>query len=697
VARREQFSNSFSAGEIAPELLMRSDLQTRNEALKQGRNIRIMQGGGFRRRPGTVDLAPMPGDAVVQTLGIGDDDARLLVFYNAGFQERLVDGTLVQDLGGAPWVTADLPNLQFAIEIDRIVVTGGNFWPAQLSKSTGVWTVANLAFKAGLNGAVRQPYWRYAPVDVTIAPAAYTGAGVAIVASAAVFSAAYVGTRIRYGGIEILITAYTDPTHLTGTVQGNLYPTISVTVASSVGFEVGQEVQGETSQIKGAVAAVPDATHVQVQLAGSYTYFLATEKLIGPTAVSAISAVGLVGTPAVSVDWDEQLISAAKGYPRTCALHKTRLLLGAFPSAENAFAASAIGDITDFDVGTGLDTDAIVDTIGRDATLGIKHFGSAEQLLFLTESGPHYVPEQVAAPLSASNLELLKIGPEAAGLPTPTLAAEGMLFSELRSGRVMLAAPTGNVRRSWEIQDLSELAYHLMGSPTELVLLAASSESDRLVCQLRSDGQIAVMNYRRNQQFTAWTLWSTTGAWRSITSAGGKLFAVAKRNFGFGDTYRLEVFEEGVWGDGFVAGIGSLAHLNGAIVGAWYFAAKVAATPVSGGALVTPPTGVPSYEVGLDFDVVAEVVPPIDGTIGLARKIRICRAWLDVLGSLNIRINGQAATGYSNMAGLGGALAPFTGQISYYLQGRTRDMTLTITQTEGGPCEVRSLTMEVTT
>jgi hypothetical protein len=696
VARREQFSNSFSAGEIAPELLMRSDLQTRNEALKRGRNITVVQGGGFRRRPGTVDLAGMPGDAIVETLGVGDDDARLLVFYGGGFQVRDLDGVLIQNIAsGAPWLAADLPNLQFAIESDRIVVTGGNFPPTQVKKIAGVWAISTLGFKDGLNGAIRQPYWRYAPVDVSIAPSGYTGS-ITVVASAAAFQASHVGTRIRYSGVEILVTAYTSPTQVTGTVQGSLYPTLSVTVGSSDGFIGGQEVQGETTQIKGVVSNVPDGTHVEVQLLGNYSSFSTTEKLVGPTAVSAISAVGTVSTPAETVDWDEQLISAAQGYPRACALHKTRLLLGDFPNAKNAFAASAVGDITDFDVGTGLDTDAIVDTIGRDSTLGIKHFASAEQLIILTEAGPHYIPEQVAAPLSASNIELLKIGPEAAGVPSPVAAAEGTLFTELRSGRLMIATPTGNVRRSWEIADLSEIAYHLAGSPKDLVLLAASSESDRLVCSLRDDGQIAVMNYRRGQQFTAWSLWDTTGEWRSITAAGGMLYAVSKRNFGAGDVYRLERFEEGVWGDGIVHSGGDISHLNGATVGIWDGDAKLKTTTVAAGA-VTPPTGVTSYDVGLDFTLTAEVVPPIDGSIGLARKIRICRAWLDVLNTLNIRANGQTAVGFSNAAGVGGSEAAFSGQLHFYLMGRSRDMTLSITQTEGGPCEVRSLTMEVTT
>jgi len=698
VARRFQFSNSFSAGEIAPELMMRSDLQVRNEALKTGSNIRILQGGGFKRRPGTRDLASLPGDAVIKTLGVGDDDARVLVFSAGRFEERGLDGALIEFATGAPWGADDLATMQFAIEEDRVIVTGDFFPQAVTRDAFGVWTIGDHTFKDGLNGAKRQPYWRFAPPGVEMELDAYTGAGVTVGMDEDVFVAGHVGARFRYSGVEVEITGVTTPRIATGTVIGSVYPTLLVTVASTSGFLVGQEVEGDTTEVRGAVWQVVSGTQLKVQLTEGYTYFSSTEKLVGPTAFSTISAVSLNATPAVTTDWDEQMISDARGYPRACALHKTRLLFGDFPQAKNALAASAVGDITDFDAGDGADRDAVIESIGQDATLGIKHFGSTEQLIVLTEAGPHYIPEQVAAPFSATNVELLKIGPEAAGAPSPTLASEGMLFSEARSGRLMAALPTGNVRRSWDVADLSELAYHLMGTPKELVLLAASSESDRLVCSLKDDGSLAVMNYRRGQQFSAWTTWSTEGEWRSITTAGGSLYAVSKRTIGGSPVYRLEVFQEGVWGDGVVSKpAGNASHLNGAAVGVWSGDNKVATKTVASGDVTSLPSGVTVYELGFDFDVQADVVPPIDGEIGLSRKIRITRAWLDVRNTLNLRINGYAAVGYSNVAGLGGAVEAFTGQATFHLLGRSRDQTLSITQSEGGPLEVRSLTMEVTT
>ncbi len=148
--------------------------------------------------------------------------------------------------------------------------------------------------------------------------------------------------------LEITVTGYTSTTVATGTVIGSLYRTYTVNVASSTGFLVGQEVQGEDSQVTGVVADVPSGSSLTIQLVDGYTAFDVAEDLIGPTAKSAISSLTPAGTPAATTEWDEALIGVERGYPGAAALHRNRLMLGDFPSAQNVMAASATGDITDF-------------------------------------------------------------------------------------------------------------------------------------------------------------------------------------------------------------------------------------------------------------------------------------------------------------------------------------------------------------
>jgi len=705
VARRYVFRNSLAAGEIAPEYLMRTDAQARNEAAKTATNVKLLQGGGFRRRPGTRDLASLGADARIEALGVGSDDAQILVFMAGKFQVRTQAGALVQEVTGAPWTVDDLRTMQMTIEDERIVVVSRSFEPQVLTYGAS-WSLSDYVYADGLNGSTKAPFWRYADRGVTLSVSGYTGS-VSLVTSEAFFVAAHVGSKVRYAGVEITITAYTDSTHATGTVVGTLYPTVSVTVASSAGFIVGQVVQGDDSQISGVVSAVPDSTHIEVALESGYTAFdwtssTVSEKIVGPTAktTQGASAPSAVSTPAATVNWDELMISAARGYPGACALHRNRLLLGDFPQAKNAFVASTVGDITDFDVGTGLDSDAIIERIGRDNSLGIRHFGSTEQLLIFTELGPFYIPEQVGAPLSPTNLELLKIGPEYAGTPVPILVSEGMLFCEEGSGRLMTAIPTGNVRRSWEVADLAELSFHMMGTPVEIELSAATTESDRLVTLLRDDGQMAALAFRRSATFSAWVRWTTTGAWRSMVNCGGRLFAVARRTIAGSTTYRLEVFDPDALADGMVTlatpSTAATQYAN-QTVSLYSDNAYVGDFAMNGsGVLVDVPdsyTG--QVEIGRSFEIDMELVPPIDPEVGLNRKVRVCRVDLDVIDSSPCRVNGYTATGYTGGT-VGGDVALTTAVRRYRTLGRSRTQTVSISQDCAGPLEVRSITMEVT-
>ena len=700
MARRWQFTNDLTAGEIAPQYLVRSDATVRNRAAKRARNVLLSPGGGYRRRWGSRHLAELDGTARVETIGVGDDDAQVIVFLDETFQVYGLDGVMVDEVTGCAWAAADLRDMQIAAENDRIVVCSQSFTPQVLTYDGANWSAANFAFAAGINGSLRQPYYRFAADGVSLAPSGYTGA-VTLLTSADFFVAAHVGTRIRYSGQEITIATVIDAQNATGTVVGTLFPTVTITIASTTGFTAGQVVQGKDTEIRGVVSAIVSGTSMRVQLLDGYSYFTATEKLIGPTSQSTMSAVVAYATPAATVDWDEQVVSAARGYPGACGLHRNRLLLGRFPAVENLFCASVVGELTDFYVGTGLDTDAIIETLGRDRTVRIRHFGSTEQLLIFTEVGPFYVPEQVTSPLSPTNIELLQIGPEAAGVPVPLLVSEGFMFSERGSGRLMAVIPTGNVRRSWDISDLSELGFHLMGDPVEIETVPATSLTDRLICQLRADGALAIMYYRRGAENTAWVLWTTSGEYVSIVAANGLLYAVVKRTVNAVDKYFLEVFDADVYGDGMVTlantSAAAIQYASAATVAVWQDTAWLGTCALNGsGVPVTPPTATGGVQIGFDFTDTVELVPPIDGEFGLRPKIRICRAWLDVLETGQVKVNGYNGSGYRAADGVGGAMALFTGQLMYRLLGRSRTQTLTISQDHGEPLEVRSITMEVT-
>jgi len=91
--------------------------------------------------------------------------------------------------------------------------------------------------------------------------------------------------------------------------------------------------------------------------------------------------------------------------------------------------------------------------------------------------------------------------------------------------------------------------------------------------------------------------------------------------------------------------------------------------------------------------VTVETVPPIDQQRGLRPNMKITRADIDVIDSVGFKVEGRDPSGWAG--GVGGATRPQTGVRRFRPLGRRKYPTLTITQDVGGPLEIRSITMEV--
>jgi hypothetical protein len=265
----------------------------------------------------------------------------------------------------------------------------------------------------------------------------------------------------------------------------------------------------------------------------------------------------------------------------------------------------------------------------------------------------------------------------------------------------MAAIPTGNVRRSWQIADLSELAFHLMGRPVEIGLVAAVTNTDRKVVVVRDDGQMVVMSYRRSETVSGWTRWQTQGAWRSAVTANGALYMVARRVIAGVTTYRLETMEPGLVSDGTVTIANQTVAIPlyaGQAMSVWHGSYYLGDFPVDGAGHLT---GLSGYEatplnVGFNAPIEVELVPPIDGAEGLRHKVRICRVEIEAINSGPMRCNGFESSGYGAEAGVGGEPVLVSGTRRFRTLGRSRTGTATITQDYAGPFEIRSITMEVT-
>lgn len=594
------------------------------------------------RRPGSNRLLRGLGTGRSWVLDRSDGTIRHLIFRDGFVDIYSSVGALEATVAG-PWTTADLFTMTLLNTEDSVAVFSTAFHPRTI-KNTGSWTVANFAFRVDSLNRKAAPFYRFGQPGVTMVLSAYTGSGVTMTFSEAVLTSAHVGTRFMYVACQVLVTAFTNGTTGTVTIVDRLYPTVRVGVGNVNAFKVGDLCEGDVSNVRGQVVAIGVGV-IDVVLTEGYTHFLAEtadapgEKLISTEASEIITTVTELGAPLATNIWFEELISAARGYPRTAAMHKARLVIGGFPLVGSLIATSAQAAIDDFTLGGGGDRDAILETIGEDPDAKIKHLVSTEQLLLGTDRGWWHVPEGGDRRFTPSGIGFNPISPDAASDIQPVWTPEGVVFLD-RESRLILLSMTGSQRGAWAAQELSMLGAHLIKTPKQLTYSAGyGGRQERVIVATNGDGTLAVFAYRRGAEQAGWFPWfrHSGDQFASLSAFNGLLYCYAYA----GGFYSLEEFDFDAVMDGeFPPAV--TTYINETL--------DVLEGDHVRGTAATNGSGVHNYvgtvdKLGHDFYVKIEPASLVVSQAGRVRR-RNAQTFVDVLDSGLFRINGVDRPGY---------------------------------------------------
>lgn len=650
--------NDFSAGELNAEALQRKDSRAAQNGLQFGQNIRLRNGGGFSRRPGSIKLAKVLDDSERIEAYRYDESNKYILVFKAGridFYEA-VTGTAKGSVTGCPWSAGQCEELGIAMIDERIIIAHQSFWPQQVTRTgAATWALADYAFDGGSGGSVLQPYYRYAAKGISIQPSALFGA-ITLTASSAVFNASHVGTRIRYVGKEILITAYTDSTHVSGVPQQLLPGTYEITMGTNSGFQVGQIVQGDTTNATGYIVALSGLTKIQVVIQSGLSGFSATEKIVGPDAQSTASAISTI-TPAAITVWDEQMISAARGYPGRVMIHRRRLGFTKFSGAPEAWCFSQTGSIGDFDVGTAQDAEAINERLTASPRESIEHIVPAETLVMLTKTNSYYCPEGRENVLTPTYSSLFKAAATGSAAAHPVIVDQGILFIDVTLTRCMLMSPTGQITSPWAATEITRLVPHFMNEPIEIAESEGNANAhERYAYVVNSDGTVACLFYRDDDPIYGWTLWSGQGVFKSMCSLDGIVYSLSARDINGTFKWFLEMLDENVLVDCAVSftsasGDAALTDFVGASVNVVEETASYGAFTVQAlGALPAglPTTGSHTFQAGFSFGLAAAPISPtvLPDVKASGPYVRIPRAWLTVQDACVYQVNGQTRAAY---------------------------------------------------
>jgi hypothetical protein len=222
MSRLSTQKTSFTAGEIAPELLGRGDLRAYQNGAAQLRNVFIHPTGGLDRRAGLNYVDTARGAGRLVPFEFNTEQVYLIVFSDLK-TDIYRDSVLVASVD-SPWNETDTAEFSWVQSADTLLVTHADHPPKKIVRlSESTWEVQDWTFIDD-DPRIQQPHHKFADDAVTLQASATSGT-VALTASADVFVSDHVGTRFRLANKEVEISAFTSATQVSATTKETLAST----------------------------------------------------------------------------------------------------------------------------------------------------------------------------------------------------------------------------------------------------------------------------------------------------------------------------------------------------------------------------------------------------------------------------------------------------------------------------------------
>jgi len=228
MAQTEIRQNSFISGALAPELLGRGDLVAYGQGAGVLENVFVQPTGGVYRRGGTKYINTLSGDGRLAAFEQSINNSYLIVFRD--FEIDIYQNDALLSTLAAPWSLSQLGQINWVQDASQLLVLHPDVPPKRIYiDASSAWVISNWVFATNSSGAIFQPYHKFVDASVTLAPAAVSGSGVSLTASANVFDANHVGTRLKIGGKEVEIASVASPV----SASINIIETLASTAATT--------------------------------------------------------------------------------------------------------------------------------------------------------------------------------------------------------------------------------------------------------------------------------------------------------------------------------------------------------------------------------------------------------------------------------------------------------------------------------
>lgn len=441
------------------------------------------------------------------------------------------------------------------------------------------------------------------------------------------------------------------------------------------------------------------------------TAYISASQITG-TVISALD------TTSAYSDWklEAPSWSDTRGYPRSVFIHQGRLLFGGSKSRPQTMWLSGSNNFFDFKMTTSqLDDEAIEITLDNDRVCAIQQVYALNGFFAFTSGGIFaYSSNETITPKTfyltrQSESSMSNVRPAELDTSVIAVGKEG-------EGHIQTVFEIQFVydTQSWKPESLSLLASSIITGPVDMAARRGSEDDSAfLLFVVNSDGTVAVLNTRKSQGMTAWTVIKTEGDIKRVAVVNNIPFFLVRRTIGGADHYFIEKLTNGALLDCSVVKTSEtekivwdgLDYLEGEtvdIVGT--DGAPLGSYTVSGGQIETE-YAVSGIEVGFAFDWTVETMPievqmQSTGTLR-GNRHRLTRAVIDVLNTASLAVNGYMVPWLTFGAdNFGQQPALFSGEkivslLGWYGGARSKRASVKIEGQSSIPATILSVTAEV--
>lgn len=232
-----------------------------------------------------------------------------------------------------------------------------------------------------------------------------------------------------------------------------------------------------------------------------------------------------------ATDWEEQAFSALRGYPISVTFHQDRMVIGGSKSLPNRLWLSKSSDLFNFDVGTGLDDEAIEFAILSDQVNAIRSIVSTRHLLVFTTGAEWMVSGEPLTPSSIKINRQTNVG-SYNKFCIPPQNIDGATTFISQNGRQLREFLYTDLEQAYQARDLTLLIPEIINRPVEAVYYQDNS----ILFVILEDGSISCLTTYRTEEVNAWSTLVTDGKFVSVAVIGDEVYFVVLRD----EEYYLE-------------------------------------------------------------------------------------------------------------------------------------------------------------